>query len=288
MIKIVQRLLIFFVGIPALMALVFLLPAYNHLCVNIIVVLASSLGAMEFQNILKKKELIISLHKAAVLGGLIPALTVMIVSFNFKLIGIGVILMLGISWLFLSQIFSSLDKKDLFIGQISAGFSVLLYPGFFLSWIIPMALLPKPGIIIIIYLLMVFLNDSAAWAAGMLIGKGNRGVIPTSPNKSIAGFITGIIASIITGIFGVYFFPGAFISRIIPLYAAGVLLGLCTGIAAILGDLGESVLKRSAEIKDSGVLIPGRGGILDSIDSLCFAAPAFYLAYRILFAFCAP
>ena len=53
-------------------------------------------------------------------------------------------------------------------------------------------------------------------------------------------------------------------------------MGLVVGCAAIVGDLFESALKRSAGVKDSGTMVPGRGGFLDSIDSLLFAAPAFY------------
>ena len=282
--KIFQRLLIFFVGIPVLISLVVFLPAYNHLCLNLMVVLTSSLGAVEFQNILKQKNLIISLPEAAILGGLIPALTTAAVSLGLNTIGISMIFMFSISLLFLSRIFSSPEKQDLFINRIAAGFSVLLYPGLFLSWIILMALLPRPELKIVLYLLTVFLNDLAAWAAGMLLGKGNRGIIPASPNKSIAGFITGLLASIITGLLIVHFFSGAFDSRLFPPLAAGAFLGFCTGLAAILGDLGESVLKRSAGLKDSGVIMPGRGGILDSIDSISLAAPVFYIAYMLLFA----
>jgi phosphatidate cytidylyltransferase len=54
-------------------------------------------------------------------------------------------------------------------------------------------------------------------------------------------------------------------------------------MVVIIGDLVESALKRSAAAKDSGTLIPGRGGILDSIDSPIFLAPAFYYLYRLLF-----
>jgi phosphatidate cytidylyltransferase len=61
------------------------------------------------------------------------------------------------------------------------------------------------------------------------------------------------------------------------------MLGLFTGIAAVLGDLAESALKRSAGVKDSGSLIPGRGGILDTIASLALSAPVFYVGYRLLF-----
>ena len=55
----------------------------------------------------------------------------------------------------------------------------------------------------------------------------------------------------------------------------GFFLGLSTAAAAAIGDLVESVLKRSANMKDSGKIIPGRGGMLDSIDSLLFGAPVF-------------
>jgi len=56
-----------------------------------------------------------------------------------------------------------------------------------------------------------------------------------------------------------------------------VLLSLVLGLTTIAGDLFESSLKRSAGVKDSGAMIPGRGGVLDSIDSLLFSAPVFYL-----------
>jgi len=55
------------------------------------------------------------------------------------------------------------------------------------------------------------------------------------------------------------------------------LLGVIISIAAIIGDLAESILKRSFETKDSGAMLPGIGGILDLIDSICFSAPAAYL-----------
>jgi phosphatidate cytidylyltransferase len=63
---------------------------------------------------------------------------------------------------------------------------------------------------------------------------------------------------------------------------ARLALGLCTGATVILGDLLESGMKRSAGVKDSGGVIPGRGGMLDSIDSMIFTAPLFY--YVILLA----
>jgi phosphatidate cytidylyltransferase len=65
----------------------------------------------------------------------------------------------------------------------------------------------------------------------------------------------------------------------------GALVSLLTGIAATAGDLAESAIKRSSDMDDSGNIIPGRGGVLDSIDSVAFAAPVFYLLSSLLFAF---
>jgi phosphatidate cytidylyltransferase len=113
----------------------------------------------------------------------------------------------------------------------------------------------------------------------MTLGKGNRGFIKVSPNKSIIGFIGGIFGSILIALLTQYFFP-----EILPgPYYKGVILGFVVSIFAITGDLVESLLKRSADCKDSGNVIMGRGGILDSIDSLLFVAPVFYIMLEIIF-----
>jgi phosphatidate cytidylyltransferase len=281
--KLILRLLTFFIGLPLLLAVVIFLPAYNHLVLNLMVVITVVLGAMEFQNILNLKKLYIPVAEAAILGGLVPALMTAAVCFNFSALGISAIIMAALCWLIVSRIFTSHDKQEAFVFRAAAGFSVIIYPGLFLSWIILMSLLPAPEIIIISFLLIVFLNDSIAWVTGMLFGKGNRGVIPASPSKSIAGFVGGILASLGVGIGAALIFPEVFVPRMLPAPLAGVLLGLISGVAATLGGLGESVLKRSAGIKDSGVIMPGRGGILDSIDSISLAAPIFYLLYLLLF-----
>jgi phosphatidate cytidylyltransferase len=152
-----------------------------------------------------------------------------------------------------------------------------------MTWIIPLSLLPRPEMVILVFLLITYLNDAAAWAAGMGFGKGNQGIIPVSPHKSIAGFAGGLASSVIIGIGAAGLLPEAFSSSRLPSLPAGALLGLVVGAASTLGDLGESALKRSAGLKDSGTVIPGRGGMLDSIDSLAVAAPVYYILYRILF-----
>jgi phosphatidate cytidylyltransferase len=121
-----------------------------------------------------------------------------------------------------------------------------------------------------IFLLMTAGNDSMAWLIGMSLGR-KRGFVAVSPNKSLAGFAGGLAGSLIAALLSYYIFPEAGFSSL----AALLFLGLCVGVAVILGDLVESALKRSAGVKDSSSFIPGRGGILDSFDSLLFSAPLF-------------
>jgi len=281
--KIFQRLIVFFIGFPALLSVVIFLPQYNHLCLNLVAITFSVLGALELRNILRHKNMHISLPETIILGAISPAAWTVVVSFGVAGNVVPGAFILGASWLLVSRIFTSQEKLDSYIGRTTAGFAVMIYPGLFMAWIVQMAVFRQAGVVILVYMIMVFLNDALAWVAGVLFGNNNRGLVAASPSKSIAGFIGGLAASVIIGIAAVLFVPAAFTSPVMPSIPAGLLLGLGAGIAAILGDLGESALKRSAGVKDSGSLILGRGGALDSIDSLALAAPVYYILFRILF-----
>jgi phosphatidate cytidylyltransferase len=288
--KLVQRLLMFFIGVP-LVILVVLLPQKNHLAVNIIVVILSALGALEFANMLKKKSPSLEnvpeyhLHPVEVvfLGILGPAAMTLSVSFKAVAYVFPAVFILGASWCLISNIFSPAGRLDGTISRVTAGFAVMFYPGIFILWIIRMTLFPQAEKVILLFLLTVFANDSTAWAAGMLFGKNNRGLIPASPNKSAAGFIGGLAAATLAGLAAVYFVPAAFNPVRLSRPVSGIILGLTAGLAATLGDLAESAMKRSSDIKDSGTIIPGRGGVLDTIDSIAMAAPVYYILYWFLF-----
>ena len=281
--KIIKRLVVFFIGFPILLSAVVLFPHQNHLFLNLAVTVFSVLGAVEFRNILTHKNLVVSIPEAIILGALIPASWTAVLSFGLSRSIVQSTAVLGATWLLVSRVFSDEEKLLSSVSSITAGFAVLIYPGLFLAWIIKMAVFPRSEIVIAVFFLVAFLNDAAAWLVGMLFGKNNRGIVKASPKKSLAGFIGGLAASVITGSLAAYLVPGAFTSTLMPSIPAGAVLGLLVGFAAILGDLGESVIKRSAGVKDSGTLILGRGGALDSIDSLALAAPIFYLVYLVLF-----
>jgi len=186
-------------------------------------------------------------------------------------------------WILASRVFAGRKELEAVAGRVVSALAVLLYPGAFMFWIVRINAEPHAGLLLMLFMILVFGNDSTAWAAGMLFGKGNRGLVPASPNKSAAGFIGGMIASIGVGALAELVFPAAFSAARLSAPFGGALVGFFTGAAAIIGDLAESTIKRSANIKDSGGIIPGRGGLLDSIDSLAFAAPVYLAACVVLF-----
>ena len=281
--KIFQRLIIFFVGFPLLLSSVLVFPQMNHLLFNLVTITFTVLGAVEFRNILTRKNLVITTPEAVILGGISPAAWTVVVSFGVTGHIVPGAYILVAFWLLISCVFGNRDNFESYINRISAGFAVMIYPGLFMAWIVQMSVFPEASLVILVYFLVVFLNDAAAWWAGVTLGKNNRGRVAASPNKSIAGFIGGQAASIATGMLATLVFPAAFTSRLMPSLLAGALLGCGGGLAAILGDLSESAIKRSAGVKDSGTLIMGRGGALDSIDSLILAAPVYYVIYQVLF-----
>ncbi|MDR2482435.1 MAG: phosphatidate cytidylyltransferase [Treponema sp.] len=277
--KLIQRLAVFFAGVPLTVFIVAGLPQKNQLAANAVIVLLSALGALEFAGMLNKRRVVIAPAEAAVLGGLAPLAETLTVSFGMGAWLSPAALIAGACWTLLRRMF----VLPMGLSYLTAGLSALFYPGLFMSWFVRMGLFPSPQWVMLLFLIIVIVNDSAAWAAGMLWGKGNQGIVPVSPNKSIAGFIGGFAASTLAGLGAVCGFPAVFRSVALPSPLAGLILGSVTGAAAALGDLAESAMKRGADIKDSGSLIPGRGGVLDSIDSIALAAPVFYGLYRLLF-----
>ncbi len=280
--KLVQRLLIFFIGIPAVLLIV-LLSQYNHLFLHIALLAVEIIALNELYGILKTKG---SLQPKSFL--LVLSLLPIIVSYLtlfFKISSEFVYLTFLLCSLLImtKEVFLPTDKGEnnfeKSIYSILSGIFILFYIGLLPTFISRLSSFEYSIWYLSLYFLMTFLCDSFAWLFGMTLGKGNRGFIKVSPNKSIVGFFGGILGSIAVALLTQHFFP-----QILPghFYKA-ILLGLVVSIFAITGDLVESLLKRSADCKDSGNVIMGRGGILDSIDSLLFVAPVFYIMIEILF-----
>ena len=118
-------------------------------------------------------------------------------------------------------------------------------------------------------LVFIWVNDTFAFLTGITLGK-HKLLERISPKKTIEGFVGGIFFTVLAGVsfsylfteYNIYFWIG---------------FGLIVSLFATLGDLFESLIKRTYKVKDSGNLIPGHGGILDRIDSLLLVVPAIYV-----------
>lgn len=129
----------------------------------------------------------------------------------------------------------------------------------------------------VLYLIMVTkFSDMGAYVFGLLFGK-HPSVPHISPKKTWEGFAGALVAAGIASVLLTSLIPDKLSAlRTFDVFFLPVLLG----IAAIIGDLAESIIKRSTSTKDSSHLLPGIGGTLDLIDSLLFTAPIFYFYLR--------
>jgi phosphatidate cytidylyltransferase len=277
---IIKRLLVFFIGVPAIVFLIYFLPFFTHLSFNIAVFVFCALGAVEFSAILGKKQMRVSIIEAVIFFSFIPIVFTLTVCFDFPEWIIPLFIMACASWVILSSAFTSSLNMGNVINRLAGCFSVIIYPGLFISWIIKMSAWEISGAILL-FILISFSNDSAAWLAGSLLGAKNKGLFPASPNKSIAGFLGGLSGAVATCILAAFLTPSVFSGNVNIVKI--IILGVFTAIFGDLGDLAESAIKRSAEVKDSGNLMLGRGGVLDSIDSLALSAPVYFLLFNVFF-----
>ncbi len=128
--------------------------------------------------------------------------------------------------------------------------------------------------LLMFFILIVELNDVLQFVWGKSIGR--RKIVPSvSPSKTWGGFLGGTLSASLVGL-GLWW-----ITPFSPLQAWAI--ALMIGVMGFLGDVTLSAVKRDANLKDYGSLLPGHGGILDRIDSLCFAVPVFFHITRYFF-----
>lgn len=167
--------------------------------------------------------------------------------------------------------FESLEELHSFQSKSIMGF---FYMGLLPSFIMQILDLPHGMIWFLALLGIVFAGDIGAYLVGMNFGK-NKIMPLVSPKKTVEGSVGGVIFSIITAVVLSFY-----LEHINPL--ALVLLAIPTSVVAQFGDFFESVIKRVAEVKDSGKIMPGHGGVLDRIDGVLFAAPVILFGALIL------
>ena len=154
-------------------------------------------------------------------------------------------------------------------GLLSFGYSLREYP---------YAVGDQAGSVLVAFpLVLTWASDIGAFFVGRTIG-GPKLIPSVSPGKTVSGALGGLVATVVVSWLYVRYalVPAASLTMTLP---AIVLFGLVISVAAQVGDLAESLLKREANVKDSSRLLPGHGGLLDRLDSVLFVLPVAYLLF---------
>lgn len=186
-------------------------------------------------------------------------------------------LILFVLGLCLCQFFSKTNTAGIL--AISTTLFGLMYVPWLLNFIQKINFFPKgvEGQYYLLYFILITkISDSGAYAVGSLIGK-HKMIPRISPGKTWEGFGGAILTSVLASILFAQLAKGHLLGMTMT---HAVILGVVLGVAAVVGDLIESLFKREAGVKDSGKYFPGIGGILDLLDSLLFNAPIMYLYLR--------
>ena len=156
-------------------------------------------------------------------------------------------------------------------GKLALGLVVLIP-----AWAALVSLHAVPGLgpwLVLSLFTLLWVADSGAYFVGRSLGQ--RPLAPrVSPGKTVEGALGAIGFSLVWALAGGWLFD--FSGRGLAAFTA---LGVLVAAISVVGDLVESIMKRQAGMKDSGKLLPGHGGVLDRIDSLAAAAPAFFIGY---------
>ena len=255
------RILSVVIGVPILV-LIFKLGGFLFLLLNLIVV---TFGINEYFKLVENKGIKVNKFLGIAFGLILIFLTY---QFGNAQVLYGT-LILGLIIILLKQILVKRNESAIFSTALTY-FGVCYIAGLFSHLILLYNLeigSYNGKLIVWIPILATWLTDTGAYFIGLTLGK--KALAPEiSPKKTIEGGIGGLLSSVLATVLLALYFNFA-------LYH-GVILGILIGIIAQLGDLSASVFKRDSDIKDSGDIIPGHGGVLDRIDSLLFVLPLVY------------
>jgi phosphatidate cytidylyltransferase len=163
------------------------------------------------------------------------------------------------------------EGPENYLRDVRTGVLVAAYVPFLAGFCLLLAAPDDGARRVVTFIATVVCSDVGGYALGALIGR--HPMAPTvSPKKSWEGFVGSTVACLAGGVcFVTLLYHGQ------GTWWEGALFGLAIVVAATLGDLGESMIKRDLSLKDMGSLLPGHGGVMDRLDSLLLAAPVAYV-----------
>jgi len=171
----------------------------------------------------------------------------------------------------------SLAPLDIMYKTISSNVKFQIFYGYFL--VCPMVIVTtivftQDKTLLLVPFIMIWVSDMGAYFIGKKFGR-RKLARNISPGKTIEGAFGGFVCNIICALILVYFFTESFYKM---LFFATIITGL-----SIFGDIYQSFLKRQANLKDSGSIIPGHGGLFDRLDSFCPTLPIIFLVCNCLY-----
>jgi len=268
-----KRLLTALWGIPLVIAAVwFSQPEYSFPAFTILAAVAGLLGAVEFYRMVGISKVV----PLAVLGTLLTLLFIIYPHFHFGL-NVSVISLLVTAAVILPLVLMIfLPKQEGLFRLWAWTLTGVLYLGWLISYLVALRIEAGRDWLFLA-LFATFGSDTAAYFVGKAIGR-HKMAPSISPGKTWEGAVAGLVGAVIV----CYLFTLNTPFRLPLSILEAVILGVVVSIFGQLGDLAESVLKRGSGVKDSGVIMPGHGGILDRLDSILFAGIAVYLFYMIV------
>jgi len=248
--------------------IIFLIAAGPPAILTLMVLLAAFFGLREFYHLTLPKSIWIERWMGMGLGLI---LSIIISHGDTKIVFPFFVLLL----LFLSILFMGTSQN---LSSAISNMGIMIFGIFYIGFLLPHVSLIRnlvDGKQWVLFLIAtVWAGDISAFLSGSLFGR-HKLYPKISPNKTFEGSAGGIVGSVFVAL--------SFTLLFIPQLEIGlcILLAIGLGVLGQLGDLTESMLKRSAKVKDSGSLIPGHGGMLDRLDSFLFSAP--FLHYSLLY-----
>lgn len=261
-----SRTLINVIGLPLILFLIYI----GDIFFNFVIYLAIIISTKEFNDICNKKNISPNLIWLYLLYCIIFISTY----FEYNLFNQNIELF--IPSLLLLFIFEIFRKKENPFQNISCSIFGLIWIGLFLNSIVLIRDIPIYGFLLaLVMFLSVWICDTFAFVVGSKFGR-KKILENISPNKtwlgSIAGFCSVLIFNYLLFLFNVFELSEYHFT----IYDI-IIFSIIFGVVSQLGDLFESMIKRSVKIKDSGTILMGHGGFLDRMDSLMFVAPLYYL-----------
>jgi phosphatidate cytidylyltransferase len=249
-----------------LLAIIFISMAFAPFIFALFVATAVLIALRELTGAFSARGIAISFPRVAV------ATTTILASAWFGgLPGLSVSIVVAVIALLFFQLLSGIDG---FVRNATGNTFVLLYPGFVAGFIFLLARSGEGFNYITTLVILVGVNDTFAYLTGLAFGK--HPLAPKiSPKKTWEGFFGGLVFTSVASAI-------AFNILLDQSYLIGALAGVLGVVAATIGDLIESAIKRDLALKDMGTLLPGHGGMLDRLDSALITAPVFWCVIELL------